>query len=101
MVSRLLSSPVGPTFHLSLTLLNALSDKELYLALEGAYPPYSYYTLKQYYYPSKCLRTTGISPYVSVRSGTVRHACNARPQLLSDSGLALVSSLAATSTISV
>jgi len=51
-VSRLLSNPYESTFHLSLTLLNPLSDLDLYLALEVKYLPYSYYTLKQYYYAS-------------------------------------------------
>jgi hypothetical protein len=49
-VSRLLSNPYESTFHLSLTLLDALSDLDLYLALEEEYLPYSHYTLKQCYY---------------------------------------------------
>jgi len=62
MVSRLLSSPYGPTFHLSLALLHSLSDRSLYLALEGAYLLCSYYTLKQYYCSSVWIKTTGVSP---------------------------------------
>ncbi|CAL6112015.1 Conserved_hypothetical protein [Hexamita inflata] len=53
-VSRLLSNPFESTFHLSLTLLDTLSDLDLYLALDEEYHPYSYYTLKQYYYASQC-----------------------------------------------
>jgi len=53
-VSRLLSNPFESTFHLSLTLLDTLSDLDLYLALDEEYHPHSYYTLKQYYYASLC-----------------------------------------------
>ena len=51
-VSRLLSNPYESTFHLSLTLLDPLSDLGMYLALEGEYLPHSCYTLKQHYYTS-------------------------------------------------
>jgi len=51
-VSRLLSNPFESTFHLSLTLLDTLSDLDLYLALDEEYHPYSHYTLKQCYYAS-------------------------------------------------
>lgn len=60
-VSRLLSIPYETTFHLSLTLLNTLSDLDLYLALDEEYHPYSYYTLKQYYYASKHLGATRVA----------------------------------------
>jgi len=60
-VSRLLSSPSEPAFHLSLTLLNPLSDLDIYLALGGGYPPYSYYTLKQYYYASSFQGATRVA----------------------------------------
>ena len=62
-VSRLLSSPFEPTFHLSLTLLDTLSDLDLYFALDEEYHPYSDYTLKQSYYASSCLEATGVSPF--------------------------------------
>lgn len=48
-VSRLLSNPFESAFHLSLALLNSLSDLDLYLALDEEYHPYSHYTLKQCY----------------------------------------------------
>lgn len=51
-VSRLLSNPSESAFHLSLTLLDALSDSDLYSALGEEYLPYSRYTLKQRYYAS-------------------------------------------------
>lgn len=50
LVSRLLSSPRGPTFHRSLTLLGTLSDLGMYSALDGRYHPHSHYTLKQCYW---------------------------------------------------
>lgn len=49
-VSRLLSTLYRVTFHLSLTLLDTLSDLDLYLALGEEYHLYSHYTLKQCYY---------------------------------------------------
>jgi len=72
MVSRLLSSPCGPTFHLSLALLHTLSDRSLYLALEGAYLLCSYYTLKQYYCASMRIGATGVSPSTPTRSRVIR-----------------------------
>jgi len=49
-VSRLLSTLHRATFHLSLTLLDTLSDFDIYLALGEEYHLYSRYTLKQRYY---------------------------------------------------
>lgn len=80
-VSRLLSSPFEPTFHLSLTLLDSLSDLDLYSALDEEYHPYSYYTLKQYYYASTRQEAAGVAP---LRLGHSRPHCShdsARPQL--------------------
>jgi len=79
-VSRLLSNPFESTFHLSLTLLNTLSDLALCLALDEEYHPYSYYTLKQYYYASKYLGATRVSLCVQADSTactpTTMHAHN-------------------------
>ncbi len=80
-VSRLLSNPCESAFQLSLTLLDALSDLDLYLALEGEYLPYSHYTLKQCYYASWCLGATGVSPCVPAVSTALRPLDSARPQL--------------------
>lgn len=80
-VSRLLSNPFESAFQLSLTLLDPLSDLDLYLALEGEYLPYSYYTLKQYYYASSRPGATGVSPCVLAVSTALRPDGSARPQL--------------------
>jgi hypothetical protein len=80
-VSRLLSSPFEPTFHLSLTLLDTLSDLDLYFALDEEYHPYSDYTLKQSYYASSCLGATGVSPFGPDLSRSLCPRSNARPQL--------------------
>lgn len=80
-VSRLLSDPFESAFQLSLTLLDTLSDLDLYLALEGEYLPHSYYTLKQYYYASSRLGATGVSPCVQAVSTALRPRGHARPQL--------------------
>jgi len=60
-VSRLLSNPDESAFHLSLTLLDTLSDLDLYLALGEEYLPYSHYTLKQCYYASNCSGSTRLA----------------------------------------
>jgi hypothetical protein len=80
-VSRLLSSPYGPTFHLSLTLLDTLSDLDLYFALDEEYHPCSDYTLKQSYYASSCLGATGVSPFGPDLSRSLCPRSSARPQL--------------------
>ena len=80
-VSRLLSSPFEPTFHLSLTLLDTLSDLDLYFALDEEYHPYSDYTLKQSYYASSCAEATGVSPCVLDRSRSLCPRDSAHPQL--------------------
>jgi len=80
-VSRLLSNPFESAFHLSLTLLDTLSDLDRYLALEGEYLPHSYYTLKQYYYASSCQGATGVAPCVPADSTALRPRDIARPQL--------------------
>ena len=71
MVSRLLSSPWGPTFHLSLALLHSLSDSGLYLAFERAYARCSHYTLKQCYCASERAEATGVSPSAPSRSRVI------------------------------
>jgi len=80
-VSRLLSGPYEPTFHLSLTLLDTLSDLDLYFALDEEYHPHSDYTLKQSYYASSCLGTTGVSPFGPGLSRPLCPLGSARPQL--------------------
>ena len=80
-VSRLLSSPFEPTFHLSLTLLDTLSDLDLYFALDEEYHPYSDYTLKQSYYASSCQGATGVSPFGPDLSRSLCPRDSARPQL--------------------
>jgi len=88
-VSRLLSNPFESAFHLSLTLLNPLSDLDLYLALEGEYLPYSYYTLKQYYYASSCQGATRVALCVPWDSTQLCPRDIARPQLEFRPGLSL------------
>jgi len=88
-VSRLLSSPLEPAFHLSLTLLDTLSDLNLYLALGEEYHPYSYYTLKQYYYASKCQEATRVALYGPAGSTALCFLGNARPQLEFRPGISL------------
>jgi len=80
-VSRLLSNPCESAFHLSLTLLDTLSDLDLYFALDEEYHPYSHYTLKQCYYASYSHGTTGVAPCSLARSRTLCSISNARPQL--------------------
>ena len=80
-VSRLLSNPFESAFHLSLTLLNTLSDLNLYLALDEEYHPYSHYTLKQCYYASKYLGTTRVALCGLADSTALCPCSNARPQL--------------------
>jgi len=88
-VSRLLSNPYESTFHLSLTLLNPLSDLNIYLALEGEYLPYSYYTLKQYYYTSSYNEATRVALCVPADSTALCFNCVARLQLEFRSGTSL------------
>jgi len=80
-VSRLLSNPYESAFHLSLTLLNTLSDLNLYLALDEEYHPYSHYTLKQCYCASKCLGVTGVAPFSLAYSMAIYPNGVACPQL--------------------
>jgi len=80
-VSRLLSNPYESTFHLSLTLLDTLSDLDLYLALDEEYHPYSHYTLKQCYYASKCYGATRVALFGLPCSKGLCPVSIARPQL--------------------
>jgi len=88
-VSRLLSNPFESAFHLSLTLLNSLSDLDLYLALDEEYHPYSHYTLKQCYYASSCQGATRVALYGLAGSTALCPRDIARPQLEFRPGISL------------
>jgi hypothetical protein len=88
-VSRLLSNPYESAFHLSLTLLNPLSDLDLYLALDEEYHPYSHYTLKQCYYASKYQGATRVALCGLACSTALCPNDDARPQLEFRPGISL------------
>lgn len=93
-VSRLLSNPCESAFHLSLTLLDTLSDLDLYSALDEEYHPYSHYTLKQCYYASVCSGATRVALFCPAGSTALRPFASRAHNW--NSGLAPPFSLAAT-----